>query len=102
MNEKLTNSQRRLVEDNYGLIFDYIRQEGLNCEDAEDWFGTLAIGLCEAAILYDGNGRFDFKSIAYECMKEEANKVITNACEDAMSDAFFYYDVDCPNRDIFF
>lgn len=49
---KLTEEQRKIVEDNHNLIYKYCNRNNL---DIDEWYGDLAIVLCEAVKLYDKN-----------------------------------------------
>ena len=71
----LNNQQRQLVEDNYGLIYAYMSSHHLQENDVEDWFGTCAIGLCQAALAYDEDRNVKFTTLAYTCIENEVNKV---------------------------
>jgi len=66
-NAPLTDNQRKLVEDNYKLIQGYARWRNINLSD---YHGLLAIGLCNAAKLYNPE-KGSFSSIAYYCMDNE-------------------------------
>lgn len=46
---KLTEEQRKIVEDNHNLIYGYCYKYNLN---VEEYYGDLAIALCEAAQTY--------------------------------------------------
>lgn len=47
---RLTKDQSNLVEDNHSLIYGYARDYGL---DIDEWYGALAIELCNAAAVHD-------------------------------------------------
>ena len=46
---KLTEEQKKLVEDNHNLIYGYCHRYNLN---VEEYYGDLAVTLCEAAQTY--------------------------------------------------
>jgi RNA polymerase sigma factor (sigma-70 family) len=46
----LTPEQRKLAEENHGLIYDYVFQRNL---ELNDWYDELAIALCQAARSYN-------------------------------------------------
>ena len=53
---KLTEEQRKLVEDNHWLIYWYAKYNNLN---VEEFYHHLAMGLCRAAKGYnDKKGKF--------------------------------------------
>lgn len=47
---KLTEEEKRVVEENYKLIYWYANLKGL---DIDEWYGLLAIELCKAVVKYD-------------------------------------------------
>ena len=49
---RLTQEQSEIVEKNHNLIYGYAHSRNL---DIEEWYGDLAIALCEAVISYDPN-----------------------------------------------
>lgn len=63
----LTDSQRKMAEDNHNLIYGYARQKYL---DLDEYYGILAIALCKAARVYD-KSRGAFATIAYTCMDND-------------------------------
>lgn len=64
---KLTEEQRKLVEENHNLIYGFLRKYKL---DIDEYYDIAAFGLCKAAIKYDSS-RGIFSSFAYECIKSE-------------------------------
>lgn len=64
---KLTEDQRKLVEENHNLIYDYLWKKNLSIEE---YYGLAAIGLCKAAITYD-SGKAAFSTYAYMCISNE-------------------------------
>lgn len=63
----MTEEQKRLVEENHKLIYDYLWKKNLSIEE---YYDLAAIGLCKAAITYDGN-KAAFSTYAYRCMANE-------------------------------
>ena len=66
---RMTDEQRKMVEQNHNLIYDFLYKQNL---DTEEYYDIAAIGLCEAAIKYDSK-RSKFSTFAYRCMKSEVN-----------------------------
>lgn len=65
--EQLTLKQKKLAEDNHNLIYLFAKNNHLSIDD---YYGILAIGLCNASKIYDeSKGRFS--TIAYRCMLNE-------------------------------
>ena len=60
--DKLTDEQRRLVEDNHNLIYKVLYDKHL---DIDEWYDIAAIALCNAAKLYDANRDIQFSTYAY-------------------------------------
>lgn len=63
---KLNNTQKILVEDNYGLIYKFAKEYHL---DMEDYYDVLAIGLCQAAMSYNPNSDSKFSTYAFAVMR---------------------------------
>lgn len=59
---KLTEEQKKMVENNHNLIYGYCMKKKLNIDD---WYGDLAISLCEAVQNYDSN-KSKFSTYAYK------------------------------------
>jgi len=66
----VTPEQQKLAEDNHGLIFDFLNKRNL---PVDDFYGAAAVGLCQAAISY--NGKWKFSTFAFPCMNNEVNKI---------------------------
>ena len=79
----LNNTQKSLVEDNHDLIYSYLEYRNLSLDAPEDWYGAAAIGLCKAAIMYSGNGEYDFSHIAYPYMENEILEIIKEHSNNA-------------------
>lgn len=84
MNQKLNNEQKRLVENNYGLIYSFIQSRGLKINDTEDWYGTAAIGLCKAALCFDESRGTNFSTFAYIIMDNEVRNVMKKTQGDIL------------------
>lgn len=61
---KITEEQKKIVEDNHNLIYSFLREYKL---PIDEWYGLAAIGLCKAAMSYDNN-LSKFSVYAYTCM----------------------------------
>lgn len=53
-----------MVEENHNLIYTFLQKYHLSIED---YYGLAAIGLCNAAINFDGS-KASFSTYAYKCM----------------------------------
>ena len=67
----LTDEQRRLVEDNINLIYHFMNKYRLSENAIEDYYGTLSIVLCRAAIHYNDKKGCKFSTYAFTAMKRE-------------------------------
>ncbi len=75
MSKTLNDAQRKLVEDNHDLIYSFLNSNKLCLDAVDDWYGTAAIGLCKAAMMYDENEGTRFDVLAYVCMGSEVLQV---------------------------
>lgn len=64
----LTDSERKLVEENHNLIYKFAVDSKI---DADEYYDVLAIGLCTAAKLFDPTHGTKFSTFAYRCMRTE-------------------------------
>ena len=64
---KLTEEQKKLVEENHNLIYWFARKKHI---DIEEYYDILAQGLCMAAYHYDPS-KCSFSTYAYLCMNTE-------------------------------
>jgi RNA polymerase sigma factor (sigma-70 family) len=69
MQGKLNTEQKRLVEENLGLVHGVLKRMGLK-KDYEDFFGIGCIGLCKAALCWE-TGRLPFSTYATHFVKHE-------------------------------
>ena len=67
MGNKLTKEQQNFVAENHNLIYKFLNE--MNLPD-EKYYDLAAIGLCQAAIVYD-NSRGAFSTLAFKCMKSQ-------------------------------
>lgn len=63
----MTDEQKKIVEENHKLIFDYLWRHHY---PIEEYYDLAAIGLCKAAMTYDGESS-KFSTYAYTCMRNE-------------------------------
>ena len=63
---KLTNDQRKLVEQNHNLIYAFLHTKNLNIEE---WYDVCAISLCKASQTFNSELGTRFSSYAYKCMQ---------------------------------
>lgn len=61
----LTEEQRKLIEENHNLIYDYMVKHKL---DFSDYYDLLAIALCKAAIHYNFESSA-FSTFAFACFR---------------------------------
>ena len=64
--KKLNDEQKKLVEDNIGLLYYCLKKHSID----EEYYGTLALGLCKAACSYDSS-KGKFSTFAIMCMLNE-------------------------------
>lgn len=64
---KLTDKQKKLVEDNHNLIYSYAKKKHIS---SEKWYDVLAIGLCKAARSFDPD-KGKFSTWAYRFFDNE-------------------------------
>lgn len=64
----LSSEQCQLVEDNYYLIYWFLKKHQLSIDE---YYDVAAIGLCKAAKLYDSQRGFKFATFAYAVMLNE-------------------------------
>lgn len=76
MNKTLNDTQRKLVEDNHNLIYSFLRSRNLSLDAVEDWYGTAAIGLCKAALVFDESRGCKFTTLAYLIMDNEVKMIM--------------------------
>lgn len=62
---KITDEQRKLVEENHNLIYSFLYSNQFSLEEHYD---VAAIGLCKAAINFNPNKGYSFATYAYKSM----------------------------------
>lgn len=65
MQEKLTDEQRKLVEENYNLIYGFCNLHKINKDEYSD---ILSLALCESAMRFDETKGITFASYTYRLM----------------------------------
>lgn len=68
---QLTEAQASMVEQNHNLIYVFLQKRGLSEENADDWYGVAALGLCKAAMHFDESKGCKFSTLAFVCMENE-------------------------------
>lgn len=64
----LTDEQRQLAAENHNLIYKFAKCYGLRFDE---YYDILAIGLCNAAMIFDASLGYRFSTLAFKCMKKE-------------------------------
>lgn len=89
MKYKLTEEQKKLVEDNHNLIYSFMNKEHLFIDE---YYDICAIGLCKAAYYY--NAEFsNFSTFAYKVMNNEVKQHFRKMFKEAAipEDKIMYY-----------
>lgn len=107
----ITSEQSRLIEDNYKLVFFFIKEKGL---ELNEWHGIISEALIKAVKNYDKNkGSFSnfFHCVAYGAMKNEYRRRgrevqtclgILESIEDTVDeDGLEVHREDCDFEEIF-
>ena len=76
MQEKLTDEQKKLVEENYNLIYGFC---ALHKIDKDEYSDILSLALCESAMKYDATKQTSFSSYAYSLMDKRMKNEHRNA-----------------------
>lgn len=69
--KSLTEEQSKLVTDNHNLIYAFMNNKGLNIDE---YYGILAVGLCEAALRFDASRGCAFTTFAWLYMDSELKR----------------------------
>ena len=77
--KRLNDEQKKLAEENHGLIFKFMKLKNL---DFEELYGLLAISLCKAAFLYKSNLGYSFTTYAFKCMETDYINYIKSLTEE--------------------
>lgn len=88
---KMTDEQRKLVENNHSLIYGYLNKKGL---ESDEFYDLAAIGLCNAAMTYDSS-KGVFSTYAFACIDREVMNhcVYMNRKKIIPSDMILSYDI---------
>ena len=87
--KRLNDEQRQFVAENHNLIYSFLNSNKL---DIEEWYDLAAIGLCKAAINYNGEIA-KFSTFAYKCMWNQVHIEMRKqyAIRRADDNAVLYY-----------
>lgn len=88
--KRLNDEQRQFVTENHNLIYSFLNSNNL---DIEEWYDLAAIGLCKAALNYNGEIA-KFSTFAYKCMWNQVHIEMRrqSAIRRADDNAVLYYD----------
>lgn len=85
MKKPLTREQQNLVTENHNLIYEFAKRKHLA---VDEYYGILAIGLCQAAQIYNSDSG-KFSTVANKCM----NNILVNHYEYLSSQRFIPEDM---------
>lgn len=90
---KLTNEQRKLVEDNHDLIYGFLNKKEL---DIDKYYDIMALELCNASINYDSS-KGKFSTFVYKCMYNRLIKIICSENRQCRKppNGILSYDKEC-------
>lgn len=72
----MTEDQKKLVESNIKLAYDYVYKYGSSFgHDFDDSVQIASLGLCNAALTFDASKGYAFSTYAYKCMSNEFLKI---------------------------
>ena len=74
MTGRLNEEQQKMVEENHDLIYRFMHKYHLSENDITDWYGELAIALCEAALSYTDKCGVEFYKYAVVYMNRSFKK----------------------------
>lgn len=72
---RLNDQQRKTVEQNHNLIYNYLKNKNM---DEEEWYDIVAIGLCQAAYYFDESVGVQFSTFAYKCINLKVSEELTH------------------------
>lgn len=77
---KLTDDQKRLVEENHNLIYSCMRDFGVRPNEYDDYYGDAAIALCKAVQKYNPSNELKCKlsTFCYHCIRSELKASLRN------------------------
>ena len=84
------------MEDNHNLIYSFLKKYDLS---NDDYYDLAAIGLCKAALGYNGE-LSKFSTYAFRCMKSNVfNSIkINNGVTKISEGCMIYYDAEIDNK----
>lgn len=65
---QLSDEQRKMAEENHGLIYGFLKKYGL---DVDEYYDICAIALCKAVMAYDPERSKSLSTLAYHAMSNE-------------------------------
>lgn len=71
----MNQTQQKLVEENHNLIYSFMNKNRLSLNAVEDWYGTCAVALCKAALIFNPDTNIAFSTLAYVCMSNAMKMV---------------------------
>lgn len=75
MEGRLNKEQQKMVEDNHDLIYHFMNTYNLSENDVTDWYGELAVELCESALRYNETQNVDFRLYSSDCFIKRINEL---------------------------
>lgn len=74
--QALTNKQRDFAEEHHTLIYSFLHEFRLPCEE---WYGVAAIGYCKAVSRYEPEREWAFSTFAYRIMLNDIRQEMRKA-----------------------
>lgn len=90
----LTDEQRKLAEKNHNLIYKFAYKRNILIDE---YYDILAIGLCNAAKVYD-NGKGEFSTLAFRCMENELCMYWRSLQKKSLIPNEIMYSIDCDAK----
>lgn len=94
----MTKEQENLIIENHNLIYQFMKQHNMYFDAVEDWYGLCAIGLCNAALLFDPSKGFKFSTFAYVCMKTSCLRTRMSLLKESQLDICAIKDMNAFNE----
>lgn len=99
--EVLTDSQRKLVEENLNLAYWYVnnKQPYIPLQmEYDDCIQEALLSLCNAAVKYDSNSKFSFTTYAIRCISNKFAEHSRRSSRDIRKANSFPNRVFCPEE----